>query len=295
MADGTLLVRSWDRLMPRSSLVDGHVHLYDPATIRYTWMAEHEALDRAHGPSDFDETRGPVEVEAVVLVEVGADPGQHLAEARWLQAVTDADPRFAAIVASAPIERGAAVRDDLRALSALPAVRGIRRLIQDEPPGFCLRPDFIAGIALLADIDLPFDLCIHHGQLRDAIRLVERCPGVRFVLDHLGKPGIRDGLLDPWRSDLAELARLPNVMAKLSGVITEAGPDWTPELIRPYLDHALSCFGPERLMFGSDWTVAKLTHAYPLWVDLVEDLTGADTPARTAIFQTNARTFYRLP
>lgn len=281
--------------MPAAPIVDAHVHLYDPAIVRYGWMAAHPPLDCAHGPAAFGEARGRVEVETVVLVEAGADPGQHLEEARWLQAVADQDPRFRAIVASAPIERGAGVEDDLEVLAALPAVRGIRRLLQDEPLGFCLQPDFIAGISLLADLELPFDLCVRHHQLRDAIRLVERCPGIRFVLDHLGKPGIADGLLDPWRSDLAELARLPNVVAKLSGVITEAGPDWSPDTLRPYLDHALDRFGPERLMFGSDWTVAKLTHDYPLWVELVDDLLGADEAARAAVFGATARTFYRLP
>ena len=108
-----------------------------------------------------------------------------------------------------------------------------------------------------------------------AIELARRCPDVSFVLDHIGKPGIRDGLVEPWKSQLQQLARLPNVVCKLSGVITEADHQhWTKEQVRPYVEHVLDCFGFDRVMYGSDWTVSELTHQYPDWVAILDEITS---------------------
>ena len=178
--------------------------------------------------AELDAARGAVEIEALVWVEVGADPGQYLQEASYVAGLAERDPRIKAMVAHAPLERGAAVTPDLEKLAAHDLTRAIRRLLQDEADAeFCLQPGFIEGVKLLPRFDLAFDLCVRHHQLAAAIELVRRCPEVRFVLDHLGKPAIRDGLLDPWRHHIKELAELPNVHCKLSGVITEADP---PEL-----------------------------------------------------------------
>jgi L-fuconolactonase len=129
------------------------------------------------------------------------------------------------------------------------------------------------------------------------IRLVRACPGTRFILDHFGKPGIRAGLLDPWREHFRALAALPNIDCKLSGLVTEADhAKWTPDQLRPYVDHALATFGPGRLLFGGDWPVAKLAAPYPSWLDtarrLVSHLSTAD---QAALFAGNARRVYRLP
>ena len=136
-----------------------------------------------------------------------------------------ADQRIRALVAHAPLERGAAVTPDLEKLAAHERVRGIRRLVQDEADdAFCLRPGFIEGVRLLADFDLSFAIGVYHRQLASAVELVRRCPDVRFVLDHCGKPGIRDKLMEPWRTHITALAALPNVWCKISGLITEADP-----------------------------------------------------------------------
>lgn len=205
-------------------------------------------------------------------------------------------PRLGAIVAHAPLERGAAVAADLAALAALPAVRGVRRLIQTEPdPSVVLEPGFLAGLRLLPAHGLSFDICIKHWQMTYAIELVRRCPEVAFILDHIGKPDIRHGLREPWSAQLAELARLPNVACKVSGVITEAGPDWSPATIRPYVEHALDVFGADRCMFGSDWTVSALTHQYGDWVAILDDiLAGASAAERRAFWRDTATRAYRL-
>ena len=285
--------------MPDHAVVDAHVHLYDPTVLPYGWMRGDPVLDRPHGLAELDRAAGAVAIEKLVFVEVAVDPGHHLAEARRIQALADRDPRIGAIVAHAPVERGAAVEADLDALQALPALRGIRRLIQDEPdPAFCLAPDFVEGVRRVGARGLVFELCLRagRGQLRPATELVRRCPETRFVLDHLGKPPVAAGGFDPWRAELAELARCPNVLCKLSGLITEADPArWSREELRPYLEHALECFGPERVMYGSDWPVSARTHLYTTWVAILDEvLAGLDPAARERVWRGTARAVYRL-
>ena len=145
---------------------------------------------------------------------------------------------------------------------------------------------------------LVFELCLKaaRGQLATAIELVRRCPEVRFVLDHLGKPPVAARALDPWRAELAELARCPNVVCKISGLITEADPArWTRADLRPYLEHAFACFGPHRVMFGSDWPVSARTHLYPTWVAILEEFLAAQSvAARERFWRGTAREVYRL-
>jgi L-fuconolactonase len=283
--------------MPDFPIVDAHVHLYDPGVIRYGWMKGKPVLDQPRLMAQLDAARGPVEIEALVWVEVGADPGQYLQEASFVDGLARSDRRIAALVAHAPLERGAAVTPDLEKLAAHDLARGIRRLLQDEPDdAFCLRPGFVEGVRLLKHFDLSFDICVYHRQLAGAVELVRRCPDVRFVLDHAGKPGIRDGLMEPWRAHIAELAALPNVWCKLSGLITEADHgSWTREQLRPYIDHVIERFGFARVMFGSDWPVAEQTHRHAKWVAIVDwALAGAAEDQRRKLYRDNANAFYRL-
>ena len=283
--------------MPDFPIVDAHVHLYDPGVIRYGWMTGKPVVDGPHLMAQFDAARGGVEIEALVWVEVDADPGQHLQEAAFVDQLARADRRIRALVAHAPLERGAAVVPDLEKLAAHERVRGVRRLVQDEADdGFCLRPGFVEGVRLLARHGLSFDLGIRHRQLASAVELARRCPEVRFVLDHIGKPGIRDGLMEPWRAHIAELAALPNVWCKLSGLITEADHrNWTREQLRPYIDHVIERFSFDRVMFGSDWPVSEQTHRYAQWVEIVDQaLAGASDDERHNLFRNTAIAFYRL-
>jgi len=282
--------------MPDFPLVDAHVHLYDPGVIRYGWMADKPVLQGPHLLAELERASTPVEIEGIVFVEVGADPGQYLQEASFIDGLAR-DPRIRGMVAHAPLERGAAVTPDLEKLAAHRLTRAIRRLLQDEADAeFCLRPDFVEGVRLLARFDLAFDICIRHHQLAGATQLVCRCPDVRFVLDHIGKPGIRDGLTEPWRRQIKQLSELDNVSCKLSGVITEADhAHWTRAQLRPYLDHAIECFGFDRVMYASDWPVSEQTHRYAEWVAILDELTaGCSAAERRKLFRDNAIAFYRL-
>ncbi|MDZ5454295.1 amidohydrolase family protein [Labrys sp. ZIDIC5] len=278
-------------------IIDSHVHLLDPARLGYAWAEGITGLRSKAVPADVFAAAKPVEIERFVFVEVDVDAGQHLDEAAWVAELAAAEPRLGAMVASLPLEKGMAVQADLERLRQHKALRGIRRLIQGQAdPEFCLQPGFLAGLKLLARHDLSFDICILHHQLPNVIRMVQQCPDVRFVLDHIGKPAIKAGEMEPWRADLKRLAALPNVHCKISGVCTEADHrSWTRQEITPYVEHALESFGFERVMFGSDWHVLELAGTYPDWVHVVDEIVHDCSPSeRRKLFRDNAAAFYRL-
>lgn len=285
--------------MPHFPLVDTHLHLWNPGVgpIRYPWLANVPMLNRPHLIEDYRRACGPVEVAKMVFVQCECDPAQSFEEAEWVMEVARNEPRIRGIVAHAPLEKGDAVEAELARLAANPLVKGIRRLIQSEPDdAFCLRPDFVRGVQALARHGLTFDLCIFHRQLANTIELVRKCPAVTFVLDHIGKPDIKGGRLDPWRAELRELAQLENVWCKLSGLATEADfATWTAADLRPYIDHVMECFGFDRVMFGGDWPVSTQATDYPRWVATVDEaLRGCSKEVLRKIYVGNAEAFYRV-
>ncbi|MFZ5496971.1 MAG: amidohydrolase family protein [Verrucomicrobiota bacterium] len=276
------------------AFIDAHVHFWDRRNLPYPWLAEAPAIAMPHTPAELRAEAGANPPEKIVFVECGAP---WLDEVRWVERLAAAEPRIAGIVAKCMVNEGAATAAALAELQRHPLVRGVRHLIQHEPaPDFCSRPEFITGVQAVGAAGLSFDLCCFHHQLPAVVRLVRACPGTRFVLDHFGKPGIRAGLLDPWRAHLRELAALPNVDCKLSGLVTEADhAAWRPSDLRPYVEHALAVFGPARLLFGGDWPVAKLAGAYPRWLDTARELVShLPTADQDAVFRRNALRVYRL-
>ncbi|HEX9852667.1 MAG TPA: amidohydrolase family protein, partial [Woeseiaceae bacterium] len=152
------------------------------------------------------------------------------------------------------------------------------------------------GLKLLPSHDLAFDICILHHQMPNVIKMVRRCPDVRFVLDHIGKPGIKAGIFDPWRQHLTELAAMPNVHCKISGVTTEADhKNWTREQLKPYIAYTIETFGFDRIMYGGDWHVSELAGTYPQWVEIVDWIVeGTSREEKRKLFRDNAIRFYRL-
>ena len=283
--------------MPPFPLVDTHLHLWDLRRLNYPWLAGVPPLHRNHLIEDYRRACGPVAVAKMVFVQCDCDPAQAQAEADWVTEVAQADPRIRGIVAWAPLENGEAAGEAVAQLAANPLIKGIRRLIQSEAdPEFCLRPGFVRGVRGLAAHGLSFDLCITHRQLAATIKLVRQCPDVRFVLDHLAKPDVKAGRLEPWRAELRELAQLENVCCKLSGLVTEADhANWQPADVQPYIDHVVECFGFDRVMFGGDWPVSTLASDYPRWVTTVDEaLRGASPDALHRFYVRNAERFYRV-
>lgn len=279
-------------------VLDAHVHFWNPTRLSYPWLGSVPALNRVWEPENFAVATQGLGVEGFVFVECGRDPAQNVDEAAWVALLARSEPRLRGIVAHASLERGAAaVRSELEALSRIPLVRGVRRLLQDEADGeFCLRPDFVDGVRALEEFGFSFDLCIYHDQMPAVLELVRRCPGVTFILDHLGKPGIRESRIDPWRSHLRELAAFPKVWCKISGITTEADhARWASADLRPYLEHALDCFGFHRSMYGGDWPVSTLATTYSRWLGEVQSAVADRSEAeRRALFHENASRCYRL-
>jgi L-fuconolactonase len=273
-------------------LIDSHLHLWDPAAHDYPWLAAEPELERAFLLSDLD--TGDQNIDGFIIVEAGCRQGQ--AELDWLGRLAKSWPSIRGIVAQVPLELGLGAAPLLTAAANHPCTVGVRRNAQDEPPGFMLAEPLVAGVRLLRVHELPFDACVREQQLSELTELVDRCPEVTFVLDHLGKPAIAQRRRQPWFDDLSALARRPNVVAKLSGLTTEADHDrWRPVDIAPYLTHAIEEFGPGRCMFGSDWPVATLATTYKRWVDLVVDvIAGLAADERAAILAGTATRVYGL-
>ena len=278
-------------------IVDSHIHLLDQKRFGYAWAAGAPALKRDWTIDDLVRSAKPYTIEGIVFVEVDVDTPQYLDEADWVAETAKRDPRLKGAVVCLPLERGPSIEPEIARVAALKTTRGVRRLIQNQPdPDYVLKPDFLAALKLLPKYNLSFDICIFHNQLAKTLEMVRGCPEVSFVLDHIGKPGIRDGLMEPWKAQIDELAKCPNVVCKLSGVTTEAHhQNWTPAELRPYIDWVCDRFGIERIMYGGDWPVSELAGDYLQWLTTLERATADFSEGeRRNLFRDNAIRVYRL-
>ena len=286
--------------------MDAHVHFWDPGELHYPWLDGHPALGRAFLPADYRAAVGTAPVRRVLFVEANCLPDESRREVAFVERLAERlaaasageAGRVAGAVAFA--ELGAPAAGLARELDALqagsPLVRGVRQNIQGHPPGFALRRSFVDGVAEVGRRGLTFDLCATHDQLGEVLSLVERCPGTRFVLDHCGKPAVRDRRFEPWAADVARIAGHEHVCAKLSGLLTEAHhASWREADLAPYAEHVLACFGSERVMYGSDWPVLTLAGTFADWYGFTERLTAAWSAAeRRAFYADNAVRAYGL-
>jgi L-fuconolactonase len=278
-------------------IVDAHVHFWNPAELNYPWLAGAPALNRTFLPEDYPAATRTANVSKMIFVECGCTAAQSIDEARWISEIATREPRLKGIIAQASVELGERVTGELATLDKNPIVRGVRRNLQGETDAcFCLQPNFITGVQTLAKFNFTFDLCIVHSQLPAVIQLVARCPEVFFILDHCAKPAIRDQNLDPWRKHLRELAALPNVACKISGLVTEANPARCGASdLQPYVAHAIDCFGFDRVLFGGDWPVCQLATTYDDWLTALQAiLAGEPETNLKKLFQTNAERIYRV-
>jgi L-fuconolactonase len=250
--------------------IDAHHHLwrYDP--IEYKWIdGTMTVLKRNFLPDDLEKEIRKVGIDGTVAVQAR----QSLDESRWLLAQAREASFIRGVVGWAPIA-SATFPEELERLRAGSKLKGLRHVIQDEKdPQFMAGADFNRGIAALRSSGLVYDILVFERQLSAAIPFVDRHPSQVFVLDHVAKPQIGMRILDPWRSQIAELARRKNVYCKLSGMVTEANwQSWRVEDLRPYFDVVLGAFGPERMMYGSDWPVCLLATSYSKWFATVSML-----------------------
>lgn len=281
------------RLMGRS-VIDAHVHLWDPARISYPWLDDNPNLRRRYSVADLDSAAKGVPLQGMVLVEGDCAIAEAEAETRLLLEAAAADSRILAIVARADPTDRLGFQRLLERYAAQPVVRGIRQNIQGKAPGFCLSPDFVAGVQELGQRGLTFDLCVTHDQLPEVLTLAEQCPHTSLVLDHCGKPDISRQRLDPWRAHIDALAALPHLHCKISGLLTEADPQgWDDSDLLSYVEHVVDRFGAGRLIYGGDWPVLSLAGTYREWYLFTRRFSrewGAGE--RASFYRDNALRFY---
>lgn len=273
-------------------IIDAHHHFWHYTTTEFGWIDDSMAsLRRDFLPGDLQAEIAATGVDAVITVQAR----QSEAETRWLLELAARHPFIAGVVGWVPLA-SQGVHAALARFAADPKLVAVRHVLQDEPdPRYMLGAEFQAGIRALGAFGLAYDLLIHERHLPQAIELVDGHPTQPFVLDHLAKPLVRTGALEPWARHVRELARRPHVTCKLSGLATEVGrTPWTSADLRPYFDVVLEAFGPRRLLFGSDWPVCLVACGYTRWMEVVEelarDLSGDE---RAAILGENARRVYR--
>ncbi|MFB7506360.1 amidohydrolase family protein [Streptomyces broussonetiae] len=272
--------------------VDAHHHVWDLSVRDQDWIPEHSPLRRDFAFTDLEPEARAAGVTRTVLVQTVTVPE----ETPEFLALAAAHPLIAGVVGWADLTRPD-IAEELARLRRLPGgahLKGIRHQVQSEPdPQWLLRPDVRRGLTALADAGLVYDLVVLPHQLPACVQAARSVPRLTFVLDHLGKPPIASGVLEPWATYLRALAAVPNTCCKLSGMVTEADPaSWTVDDLRPYTETALEAFGPDRLMFGSDWPVCTAAGTYGEVLDATTRLIG---PAdRVRVLETTACRVYDL-
>ncbi len=275
---------------PISQRIDAHQHFWKYSAEEYRWIPHGSPLQRDCLPADLAKEQAKIGLHGSIAVQAR----QTLEETRWLLELSDESPLIRGVVGWVDL-RSDYVEDQLAEFVRHPKFVGVRHVVQDEPNDqFMLEPDFLGGIEALREFGLTYDILIYPRQLPAAIELVRTFPEQPFVLDHIAKPDIKAGTISPWREQIRELAAAPNLLCKVSGLVTEADHRaWKPDDFRPYLDLIFETFGPDRLMFGSDWPVCLLAANYEQTFALVDEYTRSLSPsAREAFFGGNATRFY---
>ena len=283
--------------MIEAPLIDAHIHLWDRNRLDYPWLGQLPAIDHDYLLPDYDTAIGEHTVEAMVFVQCECKPSQHLDELKWVQSLADGDPRLKGIVPWAPLESGDAVGGELAMIARDPRVKGVRRIIEfEEDPAFCEQAGFIRGVQLLGENDLHCELTVAPEHFPSVMKLIAGAPDTRYILDHVGSPHIAQGELQPWADSIRAFAESGPHMCKFSNFVCNADlENWTIDDLRPFADVVLEAFGPDRLIWASDWPHCLRASSWQRWLETADALTAdLGREDRRKIFHDNAIRFYRL-
>ena len=273
--------------------IDSHHHFWHYDPVNYDWIDdEMKDIRRDFLPGSLEKTINDSGIDGVISVQAR----QSLEETDWLLALAHQHNFIKGIVGWIPLQHKE-VAEILEQYAKDKLLKGVRHVIQGEAdPDFMLRSDFNKGIGLLKKYHLIYDILVVEKQLPNVLRMVDLHPDQVFVLDHLAKPQIKKNELSPWKEHVQELAKRGNVNCKISGMVTEADyHNWTAEQLHPYFEVVMDAFGPERLLFGSDWPVCLVATNYRDWIDLVKNEISALSPLEQAqIMGGNAERIYKL-
>ena len=291
--------------MPNFPIIDTHLHIWDQTKLKYSAFEGSPLFGHPYHVEDYQRDCGKLQVEAMVFLECYDDfwegDGQYIEEVEFVESEAKRDPRIKRIIAMAPVEWGNKVEPMLTEMrDKHPLVGGIRRIMEfaPDPRALTLSPDFIEGVNLLEKFGWTFDINPNYTQM-DFIRewVPKISSGVPMILDHCGKPGIKQGAIEQFRADVKDLARYPNMWIKLSDLPPYAGPNWTPADLRPYIEATLDAFGPERTIYAGDYPILLQSTNLTEWVEVLDDafaalgLTEVETQK---IYRDNAIAFYKL-
>jgi len=290
-------------------IIDTHQHLWDLDHFRLNWLDEAPAvLRRSFRLGDYLKATKGLNVVKAVYLEVDVIPSQQNDEARFVTEISK-DPKYptvAGVISGRPENEG--FKKYIDQYKDNKHIKGLRRLMETTPSGFCLQPRFIHSVTYLGELNKHFEITIQPTQLNDALSLVKRCPNTRFVIDHCGTADPkaflseknRGGAMpmheaDQWKADMSRLADQPNTVCKISGIVAHAPNGWTTEHLAPIVNHCLDEFGPDRVMFGGDWPVCLLGARYGEWVSALKEIvSNRPEGERQKLFYRNGTRTYQL-
>jgi predicted TIM-barrel fold metal-dependent hydrolase len=294
-------------------IIDTHQHLWDLTRFRLPWLTHAPHLKRNYLMSDYLEAtadlgsfpngagRGgsaPGKIAQTVYMEVDVDPSQQQAEAEYVIGLCERadNPMAAAVISGRPASEGFATY--IRQFRDSAYIKGVRQVLHGEgtPPGYCLDEKFVRGIRLLGELGKSFDLCLRPAELADGAKLIDACPDTRFILDHCGNGDVQARDRSQWQRDLAALARRPNVVCKVSGIVATATPGkWKADDLAPLVNHTLEVFGPDRVLFGGDWPVCTRSATFRQWIEALRSIVqGRNLEEQRKLFHDNAVRVYGL-
>lgn len=249
---------------------DTHMHLFGLGTINYSWLKNSPEINRIFLPKDFIEATKKSNIGKIVFMESGADRDYSLKEVHWVMEQAKKDGRIKGIVAKGHLDEKGAIEPDLDALLETGWVKGLRAGINPE---LLKSQGFTATMNRLAKHQLSFDLLTGPNMLSEIAKTVKKTPDTVYILDHLGNPNVQNNGFETWKKGIAQLAAIPNVNCKISGIITRAGKGWTVDMLKPYVHEVIEQFGFDRIVYGGDWPVVLRAGSYHSWAKAFEKLT----------------------
>lgn len=282
-------------------IIDTHQHLWDFTKFQPPWLKSEPKLNRSMTLADYAKATAGLNVVKTVYMEVDVAPKQQVAEAEYVRGLCASKKTVmaAAVVSCRPALPGfAAYVKRFEKSPYHPYIKGVRQVLQvpDAPRGLCLQATYVKNLQLLGELGLSFDICIRPTELSDAAKLVDKCPKTRFVLDHCGNGQVANPNQKQWERDMRELAKRPNIVCKVSGIVKTVKPGMDPvKALMPVVNPTLEAFGPDRVMFGGDWPVCNLGSTFKGWVETLQTIVK-DRPddERRKLFHDNAERFYGL-
>jgi predicted TIM-barrel fold metal-dependent hydrolase len=275
--------------------IDTHLHLIEPERFSYDWTAGFPALaGQAFRVEEYRAAAAQSAISEAIFMEVDVPGYESSAEAAFFCSLAE-DPanRISGVIAACRPE----LSDFTAQLEATahPRLVGYRRVLHTQPDELSTTPLFRENVARIGKVGLTFDLCLLPRQLAAGAALIDACPDTRFILDHCGVPDIASGDLSLWREQLREISRRPNLACKISGIIAYAAGEITADTLRPVVEHAIDCFGWDRILWGSDWPVCNLTRDLSTWTHLLDEiLAGVSEDELSRLYHRNAREIYDL-